>query len=134
MSDIGDTSAPDVVTGFIEAFARFDYPGMARRLAVDARSYVTQPDGGVALVKGRDAYMKTIASVDYASADLAMNITQILEVGPGRVMVMVEIRAARKGRELHNFAAFLIDVRGGQITTMRMVEARPAYSDEFWKA
>lgn len=101
---------------------------------MDALSYVTRPDGGVALVKGRDAYMEAIAAVDYASAGLKVDITQVFEVEPGRVMVMVEIQAERKGRELHNFAAFLMDVRGGQITTMRMVEARPAYSDLFWKA
>lgn len=46
---------------------------------------------------------------------------------------MVEIKAERKGRTLHNFAAFLMDVRKGRIQAMRMVEALPAYSDAFWK-
>ena len=43
-------------------------------------------------------------------------------------------QARRKGRELHNFAAFLMDIAEGKIRQMRMVEALPAYSDEFWKA
>jgi len=47
---------------------------------------------------------------------------------------MVEIKAKRKGRELHNFAAFLMDIRDRRISKMRMVEALPAYSDEFWSA
>lgn len=46
---------------------------------------------------------------------------------------MVEIGAERKGRSLHNYAAFLIDVKDGKIEATRMVEALPAYSVAFWK-
>jgi ketosteroid isomerase-like protein len=47
-------------------------------------------------------------------------------------MTMVEIRADRAGRQLHNFAAFLARVSGGRIAELWMVEAEPASSDEFW--
>ena len=43
-----------------------------------------------------------------------------------------EVKAERKGRELHNFAAFLARVPDDRITDLWMVEARPAYSAEFW--
>ena len=45
---------------------------------------------------------------------------------------MVEIQAEREGRRLHNFAAFLADVDDGRVSRLWMVEALPAYSDEFW--
>ena len=45
---------------------------------------------------------------------------------------MVEIRAEREGRALHNFAAFLTRVVDGQVRQIWMVDALPAYSDEFW--
>ena len=46
---------------------------------------------------------------------------------------MVEIRAERKQRSLHNFAAFLATVADDRITELWMVEALPAYSDQFWQ-
>jgi hypothetical protein len=45
---------------------------------------------------------------------------------------MVEIRADQAGKRLHNFAAFLARAPAGAIAELWMVEARPAYSDEFW--
>jgi len=49
-------------------------------------------------------------------------------------MVMVEIRAERNGRSLHNFSAFLAKTHEGQISELWMVEALPAYSDAFWQS
>jgi hypothetical protein len=34
--------------------------------------------------------------------------------------------------ELHNYAAFLARVADGRVVELWMVEAQPAYSDEFW--
>jgi len=45
---------------------------------------------------------------------------------------MVEIRAERGGKTLHNHAAYLSLVQEGQVTELWMVEALPAYSDDFW--
>jgi len=129
-----DSSAEATVTSFIEAFGQAEYEKMAGLLAQDVESYVTSADGGVKRLDGRHAYMQNIEAFDYATVRPTADITQILTVKPGQVMVMVEIKAKRKGQELHNFAAFLMDVRGGQISKMRMVEALPAYSDEFWSA
>lgn len=126
-------TAEGIVTDFIEAFGRGDYDRMGSLLAEDTRSYVTNAGGSVTLVEGRDAYMNAIESVDYKAVGPSIAITQILTVKPGQVMAMVEIKAERKGRVLHNFAAFLMDVAGGKIRALRMVEALPAYSDEFWK-
>ena len=40
--------------------------------------------------------------------------------------------AERDGRRLRNFAAFLAELEGGRVRRLWMVEALPAYSDEFW--
>ena len=129
-----DRSAEAIVSGFIEAFGQADYQKMSDLLANDVESYVTNAQGGVDRVDGRDAYMQNIKAFDYAKVRPAVTITQILTVKPGQVMAMVEIKAERKGRKLHNFAAFLMNVRDARISQMRMVEALPAYSDAFWNA
>ena len=127
-------SVETVVINLIEAFGRGDYERMADLLGENVQSYVTNADGGATLADGREAYMRAIESVDYKTVGPSVTITQILTVKPDQVMVMVEIKAERKGRSLHNFAAFLMDVVDGKIQEMHMVEALPAYSDEFWKA
>lgn len=127
------SAAETAVTDFIEAFGQGDYDRMANLLAEDVESYVTNAEGGCSLLRGRGAYMAAIESVNYREVAPSIAITQILSVKPDQVLVMVEIKAERKGRTLHNFAAFLMDVRKGRIQAMRMVEALPAYSDAFWK-
>ena len=47
-------------------------------------------------------------------------------------MTMVAIRATRRGLDLHNHAAFLTRVVDGRVAELWMIEAEPAYSDEFW--
>ena len=127
------SAAETVVMDFIDAFGQGDYDRMANLLADDVESYVTNAQGGSSLLQGRDAYMAAIESVDYREVAPSVAMTQILSVKPDQVLVMVEVKAERKGRTLHNFAAFLMDVRKGRIQAMRMVEALPAYSDAFWK-
>lgn len=133
MTSQPDQEAEKVASNFIAAFGSGDYERMAALLADDVESYVTNAEGGVNLLTGRDAYMNAINAVDYKAVGPRIAITQILTVKPGQVMVMVEIKAERKGRSLHNFAAFLLDISRGRIDAKRMVEALPAYSDAFWK-
>jgi ketosteroid isomerase-like protein len=47
-------------------------------------------------------------------------------------MTTIEVKAERKGRTLHNFAAFLAHVSEGKVAQLWTVNAKPAYSDEFW--
>ena len=133
MSSVNQDSVQGIATAFIQAFASANYDKMSELLDDNVESYVTNADGGSTLLRGRKAYMAAIESVDYKSVGPSISITQILSVDPDQVLLMVEIKAERKGKSLHNFAAFLIDVREGRIQKMRMVEALPAYSDAFWK-
>jgi ketosteroid isomerase-like protein len=123
-------SPSEVVRSFFDAYARGDREAAASLLAEDLTAYVTNASGGADVVGGRDDYMARVP--DLQSADGSVEVTQVLEIDAELVMSMVEIRARREGRELHNFAAFLARVAEDRIAVLWMVDARPAYSDEFW--
>jgi hypothetical protein len=62
-------------------------------------------------------------------------VTQVHEIDDRTVLFMIEIRAERLGRALHNFAGILIRLSTeGKMIEYRMVEALPAESDRFWSA
>jgi ketosteroid isomerase-like protein len=114
-----------------EAYGAGDLDGFRALLAEDLTAYVTNADAGVDELRGRDEYMSRLPDLHAAGGRL--RITQVLPVDDERVLTMVEIRADRGGQELHNFAAFLAEVGDdGRVTRLWMVDALPAYSDEFW--
>jgi ketosteroid isomerase-like protein len=120
----------ELARSFFGAYARGDREASAALLADDVTAYVTNASGEADVVTGRDDYMARVP--DLQSAAGSIEVTQVLEIDDELVMSMVEIRARRKGRELHNFAAFLARIAGGRIVDLWMVDAKPAYSDEFW--
>jgi hypothetical protein len=114
----------------ITAYAAGDLETMKRALAESLVAYVTDADGGVDEVRGRDAYMARVPGGD---AEYAAAVTQVVSVSPTQVLAMVEIEASRKGRTLHNHAGFLARFDAdGRVDELWMVDALPAYSDEFW--
>jgi ketosteroid isomerase-like protein len=112
------------------AYGQGDLETMQSLLADDLTSYITNADGGVDRVDGRDGFKTRLPDLD--SAELSTSITQIVAVDDQRVMTMIEVEAERQGRKLHNYATFLARVRHGRVAELWMVEAKPAYSDEFW--
>jgi ketosteroid isomerase-like protein len=119
-----------VLRALLEAYGRGDASALGDRLAPGLVSWVTTADGGADRVEGRDAYLARLPDLRAAGGSLA--VTQVLEVGGGQAMAMVEIRAERGGDRLHNHAALLARVADGLVTGLWMVEAQPAHSDEFW--
>jgi ketosteroid isomerase-like protein len=113
-----------------DAYGQGDLDGFRDLLADGLTGYVTNADAGVDELRGRDEYMSRLPDLHAAGGHL--RVTQVLPVDAERVLTMVEIRAERDGRALHNFAAFLAQVSDGKVTTLWMVDALPAYSDEFW--
>jgi hypothetical protein len=59
-------------------------------------------------------------------------VAEAVVASPDQVLLIVEIHGERAGRSLHNFAAHLLRVSGGSVSEWRMVDAKPAESDEFW--
>ncbi|MDW5595118.1 nuclear transport factor 2 family protein [Conexibacter stalactiti] len=112
------------------AFSDGDLAAFAAHLAPDVVGRVTGADGGVDVLRGRDAYVARIPDLD--SAEWKVEVTQVAEVADDLALTAVRVRAHRNDRELQNFAAFLTRVADARITEIWMVEAEPAYSDEFW--
>jgi ketosteroid isomerase-like protein len=121
----------EVSRAFFQAYADGDREAAASLLAEDVVAYVTNADAGVDTVNDREAYMARVPDLQEAGG--SAEITQVVAVDDERALTMVEIRVPdRKGKSLHNHAAFLARVAGGEIAELWMVEALPAYSDEFW--
>jgi ketosteroid isomerase-like protein len=120
----------DLARRLFEAYADGDLAAFRGLLADDLTAYVTNADAGVDEVRGVEAYIERLPDLHAAGGRL--RVTQVLPVDDERVMTMVEIRAERGGRQLHNYAAFLAQVSDGMVTKLWMVDALPAYSDEFW--
>jgi ketosteroid isomerase-like protein len=115
---------------FFGAYGAGELETMRELLAADAVSWISNAEGAVDRVQGRDRFMARLP--DTGGATWSTEITQVLAIDERRVMTAIEVRAERQGRTLHNFAAFLTRIEDGLIAELWMVEARPAYSDEFW--
>jgi hypothetical protein len=122
--------AGDAIRSFVEAYAAGDRAGMESLLSASLEAYVTNAEAGVDRVDGVNAYLERLP--DIVGADFSLRVTQSVLVAPDQALTMVEVRARRGDRDLHNFAAFLSRVREGQIVELWMVDALPAYSDAFW--
>ncbi len=122
-----------VASRFVRAFSAADFDGMRALLAEDVRAYITDADGEIDEVRGRDEYLRRLEAMDLPAARFSVELTQApVPVDSDRALVMVEVRARKGDRVLHNFAAHLLRVAGGRITEWRMVDAKPAESDRFW--
>jgi ketosteroid isomerase-like protein len=118
---------------FIAAFSAADFEAMQELLAPDLVAWVTGPDGTMARLEGRDPYLERVEAMNLPAARFSVELTQApVEVGPDRVLLMVEIHAERGGRTLHNFAGHLLRIDGERIAEWWMVDAKPAESDAFW--
>lgn len=118
---------------FIKAFEMADFPKMEALMAENVVNYVTNREGTSDQVVGREAYLERVRAMDIPSAQLNLSIPQALTLPPDKVLLMVEVRAERSGKVLHNFSAILFQVKDDKITHTWMVEALPQKSDGFWK-
>lgn len=127
------SSVERVVSDFINSFSKGSFTKVEKLLAKNVISYITNAEAKVNKLRGRAGFMGSIPS-DITTVKPKVKITQILSVKRNQVLVMVDIKAKRKGKKLHNHAAYLINVKNGKITEIWMVDALPAYSDKFWKS
>jgi ketosteroid isomerase-like protein len=124
---------PDPAVVFREMIEAFDAGDTARMrgfLADDIVAYVTNADGGADRVEGVEAYLARLP--DTSEAEYTVSVTQTVRPAPDQVLAMVDVQAQRHGRELHNHAGFLARIVDDRIVEVWMVDALPAYSDEFW--
>jgi SnoaL-like domain len=124
------SSPGETVRVFVDAYAAGDRVLMESLLSPGLVGYVTNAEAGVDRVDGPEAYLARLPNVP--GAELALRVTQSVDVAPDQALTMVEVRARRGDAELYNFGAFLSRVREGRIVEVWMVDALPASSDEFW--
>ncbi len=120
-----------VVLRFIRAFEAGDVAVLGELLAPDFVGHVTTADAGARTVD-RDAYLDSVRAMDVPTANLELEVPNIVDVDAHRVLVMVVVHARRSDRTLHNFSGQLATVNNGKLTELWMVEALPAESDGFW--
>jgi hypothetical protein len=127
--------AATITEKFIAAFSAADFDAMQELLAPRMISWVTGPDGQVERLIGRDDYLARVKAMDLPAADFSVELTQVpVAVGADLVLCMVEVKAGRSERTLHNFAGHLMRVDSSQIAEWWMVDAKPAASAAFWTA
>ena len=119
-----------VASTLFKAYAEGQRRAMRACMADDMVGWITNAAGGVDRTESAEGYIARLP--DLSEAELDLRITQVLGVDAERAMVMVAIRARRRGHDLENYAAFLARVVNGLVVELWMVEAQPAYSDEFW--
>jgi ketosteroid isomerase-like protein len=126
-----DDTANSTVHRFVRAFEAGDLASLGDLLADDFVSHVTAADGGVRDLD-RAHYLDAVRAMDVTSASLKLDVPTSVDVGAGRVLVMVEVHAQRGDAVLHNFSGQLATVVDGKLTELWMVEALPAVSERFW--
>ena len=118
---------------FFGGFGRDDATEVMRNaMTEDAVSWITNAEGGSDRVEGREGWIARVPSLE--GAEGRVDVVQVVPIGADLMLTMIEVHAARKGRTLHNFAAFLTRVQDDRIAELWMVDARPAESDAFWSA
>ena len=123
------------VLRFVRAMNESDMATVRACFDPDVRAFVTNAAGGTDLVEGSEALGLRFPDFAAMADSFHATVTQVHEIDDRTVLFMVEIRAERLGRSLHNFAGILILLStGGEMTEYRMVEALPAESDRFWSA
>jgi ketosteroid isomerase-like protein len=118
---------------FMAAMESSDMETIAASFDPSVRAYLTNADDGTDLVEGSDALRQRFPDFAAMADAFQARVTQVHKVNASSVLFMVEIRAERKGRSLHNFAGILIRLsETGKMVEYRMVEALPEESDRFW--
>jgi hypothetical protein len=123
------------VRRFVAAMEASDMEAIASSFDPHVRAFITNAAGGTDSVEGSRELLGRFPAFASMADSFEAVTTQVHEIDDRSVLAMVEIRAHRKGRSLHNFAGILIRLsQEGRMTEYRMVEALPEESDRFWSA
>jgi hypothetical protein len=123
------------VRRFVAAMTSSDMATVRASFDTRVRAFITNAGGGTDLVEGSEALGQRFPDFAAMADSFDATVTQVHEIDDRTVLFMVEIRAQRLGRSLHNFAAILIRLSDeGKMIEYRMVEALPSESDRFWSA
>lgn len=131
---LSTSSEETLVLNFISAFEKLNAEKMRILLDDAFIMYVTNAAGGVDKIEGAEQFIDRFKSIDYSKASyLNLTATQLVTIEPNKIMAMVHVKANKKDVDFENFAAFLFYISSNKIIHIWMVDAKPAYSDHFWK-
>ena len=99
-----------LVKSFIQAYAKGDTVKLKSMLSDKLEFYVTNAQGQVDLLNGSNSFIQNVIDIGVKSVSPTIKIKQITSIRKNQVMCMVEVKAERKNKKLHNFAAFLIHI------------------------
>ena len=123
----------EVARRLLEAFNDGDIDRMRTLMDPELDAWVTYAAGEAQRLTGADAYLDRVAAMDLPAVSYRVTPTQApVALEDDLILLMVEVRAERDGRRLHNFAAHVLRVRDGKVTEWRMADAKPDESDRFW--
>jgi ketosteroid isomerase-like protein len=123
----------EVATRLLQAFNDGDLDRMRALMDPELVACVTDAAGEAQPVTGADAYLDRIAAMNLPAVSYRVTLTQApVALEDDLILLMVEVRAERDGRRLHNFAAHVLRVRDEKVTEWRMADAKPGESDRFW--
>ena len=119
-----------ILSSLLDAYAARDADAMRAVLPMTCGCGSPTPRGECDPLEGSDLFVASLLSLEAPVFDVGM--TQLVRVSDDQALTMLEVRAERNGRSLHNFTSFLGRVHDDRIAELWMVEALPAYSAEFW--
>jgi ketosteroid isomerase-like protein len=124
----------DIADRFATAFNKGDFAGIRELLDESVVAWVTTDRGDQAKLIGADTYVASLrAMLTSAPTEYQVSLTQKpVVVSDESLLIMIEVRAHRGGRSLHNYSAQLFTLSHGRISEIRMTDAKPAESAAFW--
>ena len=123
-----------LLVNFAQAFAECDAAKMAPLFDDNIIVYITNNQAELDEVKGAKAFLARIEGVDYSNVGLQIKPTQLITLDAEKAMGMFHVTAHKSQTDFENFAAFLCYTKNNKITHLWQLDAKPAYSDEFWKS
>ena len=92
-------SSGKIADDLLKAFSAADFEAMRSMLAEDLVAFITNAEGGLDRIEGREEYLSRVEAMDLPSARFSVELTQApVAVDSEQVLVMVEVRAERGGR------------------------------------
>lgn len=122
----------DFIQLLVKSLEKEDDATLCKLYADDVKNYVTDKNGGVFLIQGCENYLAAIKKMNFSKVRPTLSITQINVLNDNEALFMLEVKAKKPNKSLHNFAAYLVKFENDKIISTTMVEAMPAYSDAFW--
>lgn len=114
-------SSGRIADDLLKAFSAADIEAMRSLLAEDLVAFITNAEGGLDRVEGREEYLSRIEAMDLPSARFSVELTQApVPVDSEQVLIMVEARVADgRGQARRERRVLVLEVRYRRLLRQR---------------